>query len=453
MRQSLFLLILMLMSLPTWGKSTHLIRLQNGQRLKVDLHEYVNGRGIREMRIDSADMANVTLGFGRDINRNGTIDTFFLKGKDGLHIFRNEAPGVSSKLMALRYLAVHAQYAGKHFYQKLATDFLGLLFISMDVANRAQQTYIVDYMDLEELRIAASDKSQLLNRAEKIYVLNLLLKGHEIAHGKLQLSLRRANLLIAADALLWLGGGILLKGALKTVGARRIAAGASASLAARISVNSFPAAMKTAQRGLLARTLLSRSKSIIIKGLKGIRKEWRYITFSTGIQLGVEGYVNYHEIKDANPAIQAQNMLADKTIRENVAISVTDSLLMAGALNTTKNKKIRFALLGMIGASTSLGVGTALNGNQNTTRVAFDSAWAVGIDTTSVMVELKALHHFQEKAIRTRNPRLKIVGYAIVFVSQVAGYWGYSEATKMIESKADLKEGQVMMVPVTASVR
>lgn len=406
------------------------------------------------MRIQNSDVTQAILGYGRDLNGNGVIETFFLKGKDGIKIYRREEKGVTHTQMALRYLAVHGSNDGKQFYKQVTKDILGVFLMSVNKVNQASRIYFENYMDLEELRIKRADKRHLLTREERNYLAAVYLRGHQIAENTLKRSLEEAFKLVAADALLWLGGGALLKGAVASVSSARAAAGASsAAVAGRIALRSYPQTLGVALRGLTAKSALIGSKNLFLRGLRGVGKEWRYIALSTGTQIGVESYVNYHSIKDPNPRVLAQNLMTHQAIRENVAISLTDSLLMAGAANMTQNKRARFALLGMVGATSSLGVGTALNGNQSATRVAFDAAWGIGIDTTSLLVELKALHHFQEKAVQTKNPRLKLVGYAIVFVSQVAGHWGYSKATKYVESSAELQSGQVVLVPVTASLR
>src|SRR5690606_11570166 len=112
--------------------------------------------------------------------------------------------------------------------------------------------------------------------------------------------------------------------------------------------------------------------------------------------------------------------------QENVSISVADSLAMTAAHGMAQTTVGRFALLGVVGASSSFGVGVGLSGNQAKERVLFDAAWAMGVDSLQLMIDLHVLHKFQSMALKNKNPKLKLVGYAIVFVGQVAGYYGYA---------------------------
>lgn len=429
-------------------KSNHAVKTADGSILKVSLAEYTNANGLRELKIVSNDAARVILGYGRDLNRNGQIDTFFLLGSEGVRSYQRELKTETSKLRALKVLALHGQYSGKTYFTKLMNNIFGQVFFSIDKFNQVQKDYYYNLMDLEALRVSFKQNGAFLTRAERIYVLNLLLEGNQLAYEQLKTGLDQVKKYSLGDALGVVLGGYLLKGAAKLTG-KKIAVRVTSGVALRLALRSTMTKVQQALLGLTAKTALKASKSFFLKSLAGVKSEWKFIAFTTGLQAAVEGYVSYDEIKGPNALAMAQNMMGNKAIQENIGISLVDSFMMAGASHAAKTAKARFALLGIIGANSSLVVGKAMDGKQDKKRVIFDAAWSIGIDTSSVLLELKALHHFQAQALKMRNPKLRLVGWAVVLVSELTNNYVYSKASRYVDPRAT--EGQVVLVPVTVA--
>lgn len=444
----LFLSVLTLNSALAGIVTQHTLTLKDGTTLKVSIDQYLNSRGMRELKIQTNDLSKITLGFGRDVNQNGVIESFYLIGKDGIEIHQREAAGESSKTRALKLLKQHSDYSGFDYYKRLASNLVGYLYISYDNVRKAQNTFYQDFMDLSEVWFALNNKSLLLTPLEKAYLKAILVKGQDEAIDRLKNSMESSKKLVGVDAVLWAFGGIIIKGAAKTFGMRKANAYGAAAVA-KFSLPAVKSSVATALKGLTARTALNYGKRITTAGVKAATREWKYIAFSTGVQLGAEGYVNYNSIKDPNPAVLAENLLKEKSVQQNVSMDVLQTILSTGAIDSKTNKSARYALLGMIGASSSGAVIAASGEKVSSTRTKFDTAWTLAIDTTQMILELKVLHHFQTQAVKSKNPKLKIVGYAVVLVSQVAGYYGYAKATKFVNQE-EMNQGKVLFVPVIA---
>lgn len=426
----------------------HTLQLKDGTQLKVKIDQYLNSRGMRELKIQTDDLAKIPLGYGRDMNQNGVIESFFLVGDEGIVMHQREALGESSKLRALKLLRHHSDYSAGDYYKRLISNLGGYLYMSLDTVRKAQEAFYQDYMNLAEVWLAIKNKSLLLNNFERSYLKFLLVKGQDEALDKLKTSMSNAKKLVVVDAVLFAFGGVIIKGAAKTFGIRKASA-IGAGVIAKFTVPVIRTSIVTALKGITARTALNTGKRIATAGVKAATREWKYVAFSTGVQLGVEGYVHYNEIKHPNPAVMAENLLKEKTVQQNVSMDVLQTILSTGAVESGKSKAARYALLGMIGATSSGAVIAASGEKVSTNRVKFDTAWTLAIDTSQMLLELKVLHSFQTMAIKAKNPKLKIVGYAVVLLSQVGGYYGYAKASKFV-SQEEMNKGKVVFIPVIA---
>ena len=440
---------------------TFAVKLADGPEIKVKSTVYRNDRGVNEMYLQSADMAKVTIGYGRDLDGNGTIETFFLIGDEGMTTYTRTTKGENSWGHARSVVARHASYSAKKYYKTLLANVGSFLLMSVSSVVEAKENYFKEWTDLEELRIMLERKKSTLSKETYLFGVSVLLDGHKFAYEKLQRGLgKNAAAWAAADAGLYLSGAVLLRfggKAVSVVGrryapeAKKIATRAALAAGVRMTLKTYQLNIRAALRGLTARTALKGAQNLLIKGAKGVQAEWKYIALSSSIQVGVETYVNYDEFKDPDPKVVANRLLKSNEVKENVLINLTDTLVMTGVNAAVKNRIARYALLGTVGAGSSVVVGNALNGDQSGARVALDTGWSFGVDTTSLILEIKALHKFESLALKKKNPRLKLIGYGIVLVSNAVGYVAYSKAVKYVDPQKDLKDGQIVFVPIIAS--
>ncbi len=457
-------LLFILCALPegAWGgEMVFDLTTAQGRQVKVRALDSINARGQREMRFETANMAKVLLGHGRDINGDGTIEAFFVLGDNGISFYERNTPRETSWERARAVLAQHARYSGGAYLNGITEGILSFLFFGMEHLLEAQETFNRDWMDLEELRIVLEQNKATLTRDQYIYGLNLLLEGNRVAYERLEKSLAGEHALMwGADAGLWLSGAVLLKWAgraLKALGARvggsldNAGARTGTGAGLRLGLKTYQRSIHEAIRAVTFNSALKRSKNLLIAGARNVRAEWKYIAASTTAQLTAESISHYNSIKDPNPTTAALNLLHHPEIHENVSIALVATMLMTGANSMANSKLARFALIGVVGASSSYAVGTAIDGAQSRDRVMFDTAWSLGIDSAQLMLEFHVLHKFTEAAVRSRRPHLKVAGYAIVFVSQLTGYYAYSRAAQWVDPRTELRDAELQLVPILAA--
>jgi hypothetical protein len=442
---------------------TYLLKvpLADGKQLNVRSTVSLNERGVREIHFQSGDMARITLGYGRDLDGNGTVETFFLVGDSGMNSYVRTTKGENTWGHAKVVLSKHASYSAKGYYRALFSNVSSFFLMSSQVAVDAQEEYYKEWVDLEEIRIMLDRKKSEISRETYLFALNVLLEGNQMALDKLLKGIGPdIKKWAIADVGMYLSGAVLIKWggkAVSLVGRRyspevkKLATTAAAKAGLRMTLKTYQININAALRALTARTILKKSQAALIAAARGIKAEWKYIAISTGIQVSVESYLNYDEFKDPDPKVVANRLMKSPEVRENVLINLMDTLVMTGVNKTVKNKVARYALLGTVGAGSSVVVGNALDGSQSGERVALDTAWSFGVDTASLVLEMKALHKFESLALKNKNPKLKLIGYGIVVVSQTLGYAGYSAATKYVDPQKDLQQNQIIFVPIVAT--
>ncbi|MCE3012548.1 MAG: hypothetical protein LW878_05720 [Proteobacteria bacterium] len=416
--------------------------------VEVKIHDFINDRGQREMRFETHNLARLVLGFGRDIDGDGIVETFFVNGTNGMATYTKNHPRMTSWERATSVLSEHAKYSGKVYFASLAEGLTSFLFFGMDHLLKAQETYYQDWMDLTELFMVLEQNQKFMTRDEYIYGLNLVIEGNHLAYERLDKALG-SGLAVrwAGDIGMWLSGAVLLKWAARGLKAPIRMAG----VGLKLTLRTYQQTIRHSIKAITLKGSLNRSKGLIVKGLKNIKAEWKYIAASMAAQGAAETYSYYDEVKDPNPATLALNLLHHPEVKENVSISMMDTLLMTGAAGVGRTKFARFAMIGTVGVVSSLSVGVGLNGSQTGQRLLFDSAWGLGVDAGQTMIELNVLHRFNEAALKSRKPHLKIIGYAVVFVSQVASFYAYSRAAQWVDPRTDLTEGEIQLVPVLAN--
>lgn len=429
------------------------LQLSNAKLIKLKVHDYTNARGQRELRYETDDLAKVTLGHARDVDGDGEVETFFIFGDAGIARYHRSSPGEDSYLRSRRILTQHASHSGRTYLSGLSDNILSFFFFGMEHLLTAQRDFYLDWMDLEELQLTLEKHKGQLTRDEYIYGLQVVIDGNRLALERLERALGSEQAAMwSADAGLWLSGAVLIKWAakaLKGLRAKNELTHLGAHAGARLTLKSYQTTIHSALRAIALKSKLQLMKRALVKSAKNIKAEWKYIATSTVAQSAAETYVSYQEVKAETPATMALNLLRHPEVQENMSVGLTQTMLMTGASTLTNSRLGKFALLGTVGATSSFAAGQALNGRQSQERILFDTAWTVGVDSAQLMVELNVLHRFSQAAVARKNPRLKVVGYGIVLLTQVGSYYGYARASRWVDPK-ELESSELRLIPLVA---
>jgi hypothetical protein len=206
----------------------------------------------------------------------------------------------------------------------------------------------------------------------------------------------------------------------------------------------FPITM----RALMAKNIFMRKMVPLVArpaiALLKATKEWKYISFMAGLQITTETFANSSEVMSSNPTEFAKNVLTHPDIMQNVTYMTTDAYLMTAASLAIRPKGMRYAACGFIALGNSAVTNLIIKDEADYSRIALDTGWEAIIGNAQVQLDLKALSHFELAAKKTKNPKLKLIGWAIVLVDQTVGFLGYSHATQALQSsKEDLKAEEV----------
>jgi hypothetical protein len=486
-----------------------------GNTFQVALIEYKNHNDEMEVRIEAsaiprfASKINPLLGFGRDLDGNGKIDTWFLVTKDGIDIVEKEGKDSKGRdilgdILIKKYRSTFMMYV-----TSATTSIFSYLLMSVDEGLNVQEDYFRDWMDLEEVQILF-DKN--MTQFGSTYTRAQVMNHYELRSiGFTDLANRMERFgkmtfwgYAAADIGLWVTGGILFKWGIKIlakIGAissetafitsvketflgffekqkvmveKRLAAAKeklniSSSKKELITKEATMVLSQATYKEALKNTIKAQqTKNKILIALKkvikvpgniyrGAKSEWQYITLNTGVQISAEAFARYDDIYDDNPAIMAQNLLTNPEVLENVGFMTSETLLMTGVSKSLKTGKAKFMASGAIALTNSSVMNFAIKDDAELSRVAFDTSWEMIIGNGQVQLDLKALEYFEKMALKKGNPKLKLVGYAIAIVDMGIGYFTYSKVTKKLDeyeakkqADKELNEPKIMLVPIFA---
>lgn len=484
-----------------------------GNTFQVALIEYKNQNGEMEVRIEAsaiprfASKINPLLGFGRDLDGNGKIDTWFLVTQNGMDLVESE--GADSKgrdvlgdILVKKYRSTFLMYVNA-----ATTSIFSYLLMSFDASITSYEDYYRDWMDLEQVRITFEKD---LKNLGSTYTRDQIAFQYELREiGLKEMNDRMARFEKAtfwgyalADVGLWVTGGIIFKwGAKILVKIGAVASETAFATTVKEMFFSFFEKQKTLVQGRLSAVKLHLSKSgkevatreatvvlskstykqAITSTIKaqqsknrlhialnkvlnvpknvfmGAKSEWQYIVMNSGVQIASEGVARYDEIYDENPMVMAENLLRNPEVIENVGFMSADTILMTGVSKSLKSTKARFMASGAIALTNSSIMNFAIKDSADLNRVAFDTSWETIVGNGQVQLDLKALEYFEKMAQKKGNPKIKLVGYVIALVDMGIGYVSYSKATTKLDEmdakkKAEKEKNQpkIMLVPVLA---
>lgn len=160
--KALVTLFIVLGTQPLTAKEIKITQIEfNGKdiqdkKFKLQIQSYINHLGSHEIHLQAAGAphvingANPTLGFGRDLNANGLIDTWFLVQDGGIKTIKKEGHDlygrdVLPEILLQQYRSTFGLYA------KTATlAMFKYLLISTNEAIEVEKEFYRDWMDLQE---------------------------------------------------------------------------------------------------------------------------------------------------------------------------------------------------------------------------------------------------------------------------------------------------------------
>jgi hypothetical protein len=464
-----------------------------------DIEVRIEARGLPRM----VSKINPVLGFGRDTDDNFKIDTWFFLTKNGIEVVKKEGkdPKGSDVLKDLLKEKFHTSFG--MYVTSAATSLLSYLFLSVHEGVNVQEEFYKDFMDLEQLKIQYESNMNTLSSSMTIAQSNYYNQVLSFGYRDLASRMERFSKMsfwgyAFADIGLWITGGVLIKWAAQALAKLGIIASETAFInaiketlvsffekqkafiEARVSQTKINLGMEVAKKEVtlalsvatykvaMKKTLSSykiknrikyallKTKNFASTSVKGAATEWRYIALNTSVQLSAEAYARYDEIYDPNPLKMAKNLVSHPDVQQNVGFMTTETIMMIGVSKNFKTTKARFMASGAVALTNSSIANLALKESDDLTRVAFDTSWETIIGNAQVQIDLLTLEFFEKLSQKHKNPKLKLVGYAITMVDMGIGYYVYSKAATYLDKKkeeADAKkaaEQKTMLVPIFA---
>lgn len=489
----------------------------SGDTFRVGLIQYKNLNGSMEVRIEAAAIPrfaskiNPLLGFGRDLDGNGKIDTWFLIGKDGIDLVEKEGKDARGRDILGDILLKKYRSSFLMYVNSATNSVFSYLLMSVDAHIASYEDYYRDWMDLEEVRL---NFEKDMKNMGSTYTRDQIAFHYELrAIGLKEMQARFDRFEKAtfwgyamADIGLWITGGIVFKWGAKIL-AKIGAVTSETAFATSVKETFFsffekqksqiqnrlsavkeklhlPKGSKDAAKKeavvVLTKETYAKAISSTIKAqqskskihavikkvlkvpgtvLQGAKSEWQYIAMNSGVQILSEGVARYDEIYDENPAIMAQNLITNPEVQGNVGFMTANTILMTGVSKSLKTTKARFMASGSIALTNSSIMNFAIKDSSDLSRVALDTSWETIIGNSQVQLDLKALEYFEKMAQKKGNPKIKLVGYAIALVDMAVGYVAYSKVTTKLDEHAEKKkaeqekeknEPKIMLVPILA---
>lgn len=478
----------------------------SGESVVLGLSSYKNEMGVLEVRIDAAglpkfmDRLNPTIAFGRDLNDDQKIETWFFLTGNGIETEKAEGLDPLGKDILPRLIFKRHLTTARLYITSATTTLLSYILLSAKEATDKEKSYVHDWINLEEIKIRLereiNSPANGLTREQIQFQYTLVSSGYKFLADDMEKFAKGDFWKWAGvDVGLWFTGSFLFKSAASVL----LKAGSyitetsvylafkeelhlfvaknisllrekGAALSAKLGIKNENGLEKAAPLAIkmsayrLRTTMIAvitadiaknRIRKVIGKAVKwpvkiaeGIRSEWRYISMSTGIQLSAETAAHYSEVYDPNPLVMARNVLTNEDILQNIGFMTTDTILMTGVSKSLHSTKARFMVSGLIGMHNSAMINLVIKNEDNYSRVALDTAWESVIGNAQVQIDLKVLETFEKMAAKKNSPRLKLLGYAVVLVNQGTGYYLYSKAADKV--KTTNEDIDVKLIPVLA---
>jgi hypothetical protein len=449
------------------------IQDSNGNHSHISIDHYINPNGILEVRIDAAGIPkifnklNPTIAYGRDLDNNGKIDTWFFITKSGIEVIQGEGSSpYGLDILPELIMKKHPTSIGLYF-SNATTTALSYLFFTASEAESVSKNFYYDWINLEELSIQLENerKNPKLNMNQFQFQAQgeLISTGYkELAKDMDKFSNRDLFGYIALDVAAWFTGGVVLKwgGKLLSIPLKKLSETTlvkylsenitsflnaqherlllrvksfkekiGVQAVVRASTKNWRTHLNLNLRAIsLKSKLLQFSKNVFT----GAKSEWKYIALNIGIQTASETYAHYDDVVDSNPLMMAKNVLTNPDIEQNIGFMTLDTVLMTGVSRNFRSSKIRFMACGFVALHDSSLINFVIKKDNDYKRIAMDTSWEMFIGNAQVQMDLTALTFFEKLAKKHHNSKLKLIGYAFAIVDQAIGYVAYSKTASAI---------------------
>ncbi len=411
---------------------------------------YTNGWGRPEVRLESGTLPrlapgiNPLLGYGRDFDDDGKIDTWFMWNADdgfvrydikGQHPFGFDV--IEKKLFSRYHTTI-----GMHL-NVLAISVMSYLSIAVSHLYTSQKEFFSEMLDLEEIKFRL-DRSQgmgleRLNLKQTSIMRAILTDGYRRSSEKLgHANNRDFYVLIAADVAIWLSGSVVMKWlgkgfsiagrmflnttagaaienvihgilsravlsitakfALMKKGLGTLFSFAQMQIAKSLSNNIFKNTMSKMIRGLITRSAVTRGLGMTIaKKILTKIPHWGFTAAS--ITIGMVGDLRAEEFDQHRP---------DQLIRDIVASEqVQTQIIQASVDHPTAQTKVKFS------------VAALLNYKKNIISTFEDADYRDTASLNGTTIENKiALQYIEELGMKSHKPGFALVGYVLVLVER-----------------------------------
>ena len=399
--------------------------------------------------------------FGRDLDSDGFPETWFFRGiryavTEVFVISPPDQPsddpaGKSALLKIIPYIEENLE--NRSVVGLALGKTAEFLSFAISASEQAGRDYFSNQLDLYELRERAL-KSK--NPEVKRYILGLFEQGWRendaallaVTHSGATLAYSAADLAtfgLAGRAIrLVEKGGIWVA---KKTGLNRLGTKlAETYLIRSISQAALKAEINTTLRGLAIQKKFIQdilevtgrhAKKVTHRGAVSVLTiyqhgvhGWQYILQTQLMQILAEGAARWDEIYDPNPIVLSKNLFGDKGFLQNFLYMTNETTLMTGISMREKTFGKKLMLCGLMAAGDSAAMNFLVKGGVDPKRAVLDSGWEVVTGSLQTIFDTHMIHHFHEAALKQKNPKLKLIGYAIAMVDQAAGYYTYSKITQ-----------------------
>lgn len=476
---------------PQEASTVHTLRDEEGRAMRFTLRHSVNEHGEREVAVDFEETrallpdTRVTLLYGRDLDADGFYDAWFLIRPTGGIDVRESRANRGDGWDAIRSLLtqevkIQKRSAARVLFHAAATH--------LTMTGAAQESYLekftrrqIDLYDLE-LRNQRYEKEHPRDRL-------VLTQAELIADGWLQLSeeirdkaVREQFLWAAADIVSIFVGGVLIKAVAVPVRwaapkvvesgfgevahhlydsyvkdishssaqamsrakhalSKSTGGAGRAVVAAKLSIQEKVALQI---RGLEARGRIGHAFGVTLRrvgaSIREAAREFKYVGVSTSLQRGAQMYLDKGEAEE-DPLVVARGIVTNPDLLANTSFVAIEKLVMARARANGASRAEQVALSGVLVTGKATAMTYYTQDELDPGRIALNATF----DATVGNLDMVALDHFERMAAAKGNPKVKLLGYAVVLVDNVVGTAAYRWASDEYE---EAKSKELRLVPL-----
>ncbi len=470
----------------------HRIGSANGfSSTRYHLQYFLNSNGEQELEVYLAEAhwlaadTHLLVLRGRDINGDGLLDTWFYNEGAIIKTFQRPTDSKDAWPVVRKILQEQSLDESRWIATLVARELLSELFVTIEgeiQETKELERIQIDLYDLD-YRIrdmqATEEDEVLVEQLRQVSSLGWQRLLERWTNSRIEDRHKR----IMGDLALFLGGAAAFKGirflVAKALSTETIASIKkslrstievqkrwSARLGARMPkwipvqgatrVSLVPSSLWrfTTESEAIAWLTRDRFFTRSLKNLGGfmrssLESSWErrgYIATAQTIQLAVESYSRgYWKFSDAplvldhpvNSTKEFINEVAhDKGLLQNFSYMTLQTTLLSGVSEALQKRGaglgLKYAVCSIVTIVDSTAVNVFVQGKTDTPRIAFDTAWELLVGGSQIHLDLHMLRWADSLSKSLKKPKLKLVGYLLGSLDQMAGYTLYNKATSTI---------------------